>query len=91
MRETAWIAETGGTWVVEELISRLSDSTVPPLVIVDSVRQPEQIDAVRNVYGSTVTHIHLTAAMDVLAMRHANRQNPDDLEYEEVQEKPDRE
>ena len=76
--------ETGGTWVVEELTTRLSASTVPPLVIVDSVRQPEQIDAVRNVYGSTVTHIHLTAAMDVLAMRHANRQNTDDLEYEAV-------
>ena len=76
--------ETGGAWVVEELTSRLSDSTVPPLVIVASVRKPEQIDAVRNVYGSTVTHIHLTAAIDVLAIRHANRQNPGDLQYEEI-------
>ena len=77
-------AETGGTWVVKELISRLRDSTVPSLVIVDSVRIPEQIDAIRDVYGSTVTHIHLTAALDTLAIRYANRQTADDLTYVEI-------
>lgn len=65
--------ETGGRWVAEELgnaVRRLPDDAV---VLVDSVRVPSQINAIRRAFGPHVVHIHLTAPEDELARRYESR------------------
>ena len=65
--------KTKGTWVrtgLQHVIRELADES---LVVVDSVRIPEQIEAVRSSYGRKVTHIHLTADLSVLENRYRRR------------------
>ncbi len=65
-------AQTGGTWVVEELVAdlrKLADDTV----ILDSVRTRDQVEALREAFGQIVTHVHLTASNEVLEQRFRRR------------------
>ena len=66
--------ETGGTWVLESLDRELRGRQDHESIIVDSVRIQKQIDAIREAYGRSVTHIHMTAPLPVLEERYDNRQ-----------------
>src|SRR5579859_2236112 len=67
---------TRGQWVVESLARELQSGTIRPgdgVVVVDSVRIPEQVEGVRKAYGGIVVHIHLTASDDELRRRYNKR------------------
>jgi adenylosuccinate synthase len=64
---------TKGEWValaLSKLAQRLSPGAT---VVVDAVRIRQQIDVIRQAFGSRVVHVHLTADVDVLAARYAKR------------------
>jgi adenylosuccinate synthase len=65
-----------GTWVLESLRQMLQGEATGTNVVVDSVKIQEQIDAIRDAYGSSVTHIHITAPLDVLTSRYESREIP---------------
>ena len=79
---------TQGTWVLDGLSRLLRGESAGTSVIVDSVRIQEQINAIRDSYKSLVTHIHLTAPMEVLTARFNSRQadSPHDefISYQDV-------
>ena len=59
-----------GKWVLEGLSQILEGESGRTSIIVDSVKVQDQIAAIREHYGSLVSHIHLTAPVDVLAARY---------------------
>ncbi|MEG6508185.1 adenylosuccinate synthetase [Methyloligella sp. 2.7D] len=72
----------GGAWVGEAL-QRVVDisskgQTPKGLYVVDSVRIPGQIAAIRKAYGAEVHHIHLTATPKELRRRYGCRQREED-------------
>ena len=79
---------TDGKWVRYELERRLRDTPEDATILVDSVRRINQIDAIREAYGSIVSHIHLTAPLEVLALRYLSRADGVNarkaLKYEDV-------
>lgn len=71
-----------GAWVGEAL-QRVVDLSSPGqtpkgLYVVDSVRIPGQIAAIRKAYGAEVHHIHLTATPEELRRRYESRQRDED-------------
>jgi adenylosuccinate synthase len=64
---------TSGTWVRSALLRELRDSEDEGLVFVDAVRIQRQIEAIRNTFGSRVTHVHLTAPKRTLSKRYRER------------------
>lgn len=78
-------AETGGAWVAEALSMRIVDGADEPsalgpdpadqsgLYIVDSIRIGQQLDMVREAFGTSVIHLHLHSSRDVLADRYSRR------------------
>jgi adenylosuccinate synthase len=65
--------ETAGEWVLKALEHRLSETSDHDVVVLDSARIPEQIEAVRRGYGNRVYHVHLEASIDVLQERYKER------------------
>jgi adenylosuccinate synthase len=67
----------GGSWVKNALVRYIEDNVGGPsasgFFVVDSVRVPGQVRAVREAYGTAVHHIHLDASDTVLADRYAKR------------------
>lgn len=65
--------QTKGKWIADEL-ARIS-ATLPAntIVAVDAVRILQQIEAIRQGFGSRVTHIHLVAPKGELAKRYSAR------------------
>jgi adenylosuccinate synthase len=64
---------TGGAWVAEQLapaIARLCDNAV---VLIDAVRTPEQVAALRGAFGRRVVHVHLSAPVEELVTRYHRR------------------
>ena len=55
----------GPQWITDRLVRQINDDQGGPtpegLYVVDSVRKRDQIDAIRNAYGTAVYHIHLDA------------------------------
>ena len=74
---------TKGQWVLDKLKSILHDKTTSAPIVVDSVRTISQINAIREAYGASVKHIHLTAPADVLKVRYDAKHNAAPI-YEEV-------
>ncbi|MCI0542073.1 MAG: adenylosuccinate synthetase [Verrucomicrobiales bacterium] len=68
--------KTGGTWVVEEFakVFRLMPESA---FVLDSVRHPGQLNALREAYGRKIIHIHLEADIAELEARYAKRQSTD--------------
>lgn len=64
--------KTKGAWVRDDLqkIEREESNT---LILVDSVRHPGQIDALRKSYGRRIIHVHLTATRAELERRYKER------------------
>ena len=79
---------TQGKWVLDGVSRLLGSESARTSVVVDSVKIQEQIDAIRDSYGSLVTHIHLTAPVDVLTARYNIGQDVSSYEefssYQEV-------
>ena len=67
----------GGGWVKNALVRFIEDNIGGPAAngffVVDSVRIPGQVKAVRDAYGAAVHHIHLDASDAELAERYAKR------------------
>jgi adenylosuccinate synthase len=66
--------KTKGRWIAEELGRWESQAKYPSGVIIDSARIIEQIQAIREAYGSSVIHVHLTAPEEALKRRFDERQ-----------------
>lgn len=66
-------ASTNGKWVADALGNEISQLSSDSVILVDSVRIESQIEAIRNSYGSSVIHIHLSAPYEVLANRYMHR------------------
>lgn len=64
--------ETAGKWIVEELRKDLP-SLATDTVILDSARTQNQVDALREAFGTVVTHIHLSAPEEELMRRFSER------------------
>ena len=64
---------TDGSWVRDELIHRLRNVPCKTSVVVDSVRRSDQIVSIKESYGAAVSHIHLTAPLEVLEERYRKR------------------
>jgi adenylosuccinate synthase len=62
---------TAGRWIADALV-RGADVR-PPGVLVDAIRIEAQIDAIRQAFGPTVTHVHLTAQDKELSRRYRAR------------------
>jgi adenylosuccinate synthase len=65
--------ETEGKWVMDGLVSLAETLPDNAAIIVDSVRIPNQIAAIRQAFGPRVKHIHLMADDETLAARHSQR------------------
>ncbi|AKT41796.1 adenylosuccinate synthetase [Chondromyces crocatus] len=65
--------ETDGKWVAQELSRVLSGPSRDATVIVDAVRIEKQIEAIREIFGLHVIHVHVRAPGEVLANRYAQR------------------
>lgn len=66
--------ETEGRWIatcIDTLVGR--ESGKPQYIVVDAIRSREQIDRIRDEYGSLVVHVHLTAPPAVLSERYGQR------------------
>jgi adenylosuccinate synthase len=80
----------GGAWVGEALQRSIDNyatgQTPKGLYVVDSVRIPGQIEAIRRAYGAEVHHIHLTATDEELRNRYEGRSREDDeaVAYDEL-------
>ena len=81
---------TGGKWVSAALLKEASKLQGNETVLVDSVRIAEQIVEVRNAFGDSVVHVHLTCEEAELARRYGKRSG--ELEelpsYSTVRENP---
>ena len=71
-----------GAWVAEAVQRRIDTATTlgtpEGLFVVDSVRIPGQVEAVRKAYGGEVHHIHLTASQEELRSRYETRRRVED-------------
>src|ERR1700736_2534531 len=65
--------ESEGRWVMDGLVSLAETLPDNAAILVDSVRIPKQISAIRQALGPRVKHIHLMADEDTLAARHSQR------------------
>jgi len=64
---------TGGRWVADDLASLFHTIEPGRLVVIDSIRIREQLDAVREAFGRDVVHLHLSAPREELSLRYKNR------------------
>jgi adenylosuccinate synthase len=80
-----------GAWVREGLVRVIeaaqTGATPTGMFVVDSVRIPGQIEAIRQAYGPAVHHVHLYAEDDELRQRYAQKgkRTRELPEYREVQ------
>ena len=80
--------QTQGRWVLEELTKELPVQA-NEIVVLDSVRTKDQIEELRSAFGPIVTHIHVTAPLEVLKKRYNRRRKRDRrelAEYEQVRQ-----
>src|SRR6185437_9765575 len=64
---------TKGAWVCEDLIEAVKPLAEDAIVVLDSVRIPGQVNAIREAYGQRVFHVHLRAGIEELRIRYARR------------------
>jgi len=78
---------TKGRWVVDSLAAEIGTGALPTeVVVIDSVRIPNQVRALREAYGSRVVHIHVTASDEELRKRYNKRarEQPKEPSYQQV-------
>lgn len=65
---------TGGDWVASDLEPLVNSAPRGGVIVIDAVRRPEQLDALRRVFGRRVTHVHVeTTSMEELERRYSER------------------
>lgn len=81
---------TKGQWVGDALTRLTSVSENLDLIVIDSVRIQKQIHAVRESFGTKVTHVHIFASHQELEKRYKKRQNKfkELPSYDEVKANP---
>lgn len=77
---------TAGRWIRDELVRLRKRNPADSCFVVDSVRTSDQVGWVRETFGESVVHVHLTASLDVLAGRYGSRS--EGYRYEEVSNDP---
>jgi adenylosuccinate synthase len=65
--------ETGGKWVTDGAVEHINGLSANAILLIDSVRIEKQIDHLRNAFGQSVVHVHLTASIETLRERYLNR------------------
>ena len=65
--------QTGGRWVAEDLVPRITDLPEDAVVVIDAARIAGQIEALRDGLPRQVVHVHLTAPRGVLERRYSKR------------------
>lgn len=85
--------QTKGTWVRDGLMDFISGlpANSDSLIVVDSARIEEQIEALREAFGNRIIHIHLTAPPETLEKRFKGRKKKrfkESLSYEDVKKDP---
>ena len=79
---------TEGRWVCDALVRYQRQAASASIIVVDAVRIPRQVEAIRDVFANNVYHIHLEAPVAVLASRYASRRSSGFSElgsYEDVE------
>lgn len=64
--------ETSFRWIADE-VSKLSREFPSRSLVVDAVRKPDQVQALREQTSTNLTHVHLEAGYDHLVHRHSLR------------------
>lgn len=64
--------QVGGRWVVDGLAPTIANLD-GGLAIIDAIRTPDQVKALRDAFGRAVTHVHLLAPPEVLETRYQAR------------------
>lgn len=82
--------ETGGRWLADGAWQQAGELPNDAVIVIDSPRRPEQIEALRKSFPRQVVHVHLSAPLPVLAERYKSR--PSEVEelasYEAVRANP---
>ncbi len=81
--------KTRGKWVLGELTRLINQNPSYSQIIIDSLRIREQVLVIREAFGPSVIHIHLTAPMVELEQRYNKRKKSGkekDFRYSEVRE-----
>jgi len=73
---------TKGAWVCNALVPLAQELPAGAIFVVDSARIKPQIDAIRQAFGSRVTHVHVEAPPEVLASRYKCKQGQEVRELE---------
>jgi adenylosuccinate synthase len=63
---------TNGEWVADAL-GRMTSGSPMRHIVIDSVRQENQVEGLRRAFGATVTHVHLQAPLSALEGRFSQR------------------
>jgi adenylosuccinate synthase len=58
--------QTKGRWVVDGLAPTINRLGRSGLFIIDAIRIPAQLEALRDAFGRDVVHVHLRAPLEVL-------------------------
>lgn len=75
--------ETGGQWLTDVLLETpWHREGRPGLLVVDAVRIQPQVDAIHRFLGARVMHVHLTAPVEELATRYAQRRSQAGIDQE---------
>lgn len=69
--------DTRGDWVATDLSRRARTLPEQALIVIDAVRIPGQVEAVRRSFGPRVLHVHLTAPEEILERRYKHRRRGD--------------
>jgi adenylosuccinate synthase len=84
--------QTNGRWVVDGLAPTITRLRGSGLVIIDAVRIPAQLEALREAFGRDVLHVHLRAPREVLDARYQDRRSTSPVtelrSYQEVASDP---
>ena len=77
---------TGGSWVRDGLFRLQEKCAAEVSFVVDSMRTLDQIRWVRDAFGESVEHVHLTADVEVLSDRYGYRS--EGYQYHDVSDDP---
>jgi adenylosuccinate synthase len=78
--------DTKGAWVRDGVRNQLRLYGDKDIVLVDSVRTPEQLKHLRNEFGEKFVHVHVTAPYEIVKQRYEARGSVADtgMEYDQV-------
>ena len=78
--------QTKGAWVRDALTRFATDCEEDVTVVVDAVRIFEQVHLIRQAFGPSVFHIHLTAPLEVLRQRYETKRANGLKEFESYED-----